>query len=224
MASSLVQVEKVSLRERVAHALREAILAGEMEAGTVYSAPSLGSRFGVSATPVREAMLDLVREELVEIVPNKGFRVTVMDDLDLDQITELRMLVEPSICAKATPLVPEEDFPELRALAGRTVDAALAGDLLGYGETDRTFHVRLVSYAGNRRITELIADLRTRTRIYGLAALQERGELVESAREHLTIVDALTGRDPAAVMGLLRRHIGRTRGLRSVPRGADSPH
>src|SRR5439155_3131698 len=95
--TGIVQLEKVSIRERVGRALRAAIVSGEMEPGTVYSAPSLGARFGVSATPVREAMIDLVREGLVEIVPNKGFRVTAIDEADLDQITELRLLIEPPV-------------------------------------------------------------------------------------------------------------------------------
>src|ERR1043166_8203181 len=65
-----------SYRERVAAALRAALIAGGLRPGEVYSAPDLAPRFGVSATPVREAMLELVKEGLVGTVPNKGFRVT----------------------------------------------------------------------------------------------------------------------------------------------------
>ena len=63
---ALAHLEKVSHRDRVGAALRAAIVSGAMEPGVVYSAPSLGARFGVSATPVREAMIDLTREGLVE--------------------------------------------------------------------------------------------------------------------------------------------------------------
>ncbi|MGN6600433.1 MAG: GntR family transcriptional regulator, partial [Actinomycetes bacterium] len=83
-----------SLRERAADALRAALVAGEMRPGVTYSAPSLAAQFGVSATPVREAMLGLAKEGLVEAVRNKGFRVTELSDRDLDEITELRSLVE----------------------------------------------------------------------------------------------------------------------------------
>ena len=86
--TNLRQIEQISLREQVAGALRAAIVSGELEPGDVYSAPALGAKFGVSATPVREAMLDLVRENLVTTVPNKGYRVTTMDEADLDDITE----------------------------------------------------------------------------------------------------------------------------------------
>ena len=71
---------RISYRERVVDALRAALIAGELRPGEVYSAPALAGRFGVSATPVREAMLDLVREGLVDTVPNKGFRVTAVSN------------------------------------------------------------------------------------------------------------------------------------------------
>src|SRR5690242_15258839 len=83
-----------SLREKVTRALEAALVAGEMKPGVIYSAPALAERFGVSATPVREAMLDLVREGMVEPVRNKGFRVTALSDRDLDELTELRTLIE----------------------------------------------------------------------------------------------------------------------------------
>ena len=83
-----------SLREEITELLRAAVMAGELEPGVTYSAPSLAEQFGVSATPVREAMLDLEKEGLVEIVRNKGFRVTSPSPEELDDVTELRALVE----------------------------------------------------------------------------------------------------------------------------------
>ncbi|MDA3625285.1 GntR family transcriptional regulator [Saccharopolyspora oryzae] len=217
MAPSLVQMEKVSLRDRVGRALRAAIISGEMEPGVVYSAPSLGARFGVSATPVREAMLDLVREDLVEIVPNKGFRVTEVSEADLDQITEIRLLIEPPAVRKITPVIPEADFAELRELAQNIVTGAEAGDLVDYTEADRVFHLRLLSYADNPRLTNLVSDLRARTRLFGLAALRERGELVGVAREHHDIVDAIESRDQDAVESAMRDHISQVRGRWASP-------
>jgi DNA-binding GntR family transcriptional regulator len=215
--TGIVLLEKVSIRERVARALRAAIVSGEMEPGVVYSAPSLGARFGVSATPVREAMIDLVREGLVEIVPNKGFRVTAVDESDLDQITELRLLIEPPVVRKVTPDIPKKDLTELRRLAQAIVDRAAEGDLVEYTEADRIFHLRLLSYAHNDRMTNLVSDLRAHTRLYGLADLLERGELTGVAREHLAIVDAIQRCDPEAVEQLMHAHISQTRGRWAKP-------
>ncbi|MFT3661686.1 MAG: GntR family transcriptional regulator [Gordonia sp. (in: high G+C Gram-positive bacteria)] len=215
--TNLRQFDKTSLREQVTRALRAAIVAGELEPGEVYSAPVLGERFGVSATPVREAMLDLVRENLVTTVPNKGYRVTEMDEAELDDITEVRMLIEPPLTAKATALIPAGDLPELRELAQAIVDEAAAGDLVAYTEADRAFHLRILGYTGNGRAAAIVSDLRANTRLYGLANLSEAGLLVESAREHHALVDALQARDADRVETLMRAHISQTRGRWAMP-------
>ncbi|WP_406229459.1 GntR family transcriptional regulator [Nocardia sp. NBC_01009] len=211
-------VEKVSIRERIGRALRAAIVSGEMEPGVVYSAPALGARFGVSATPVREAMLDLVKEGLVDVVPNKGFRVTEIGESDLDEITELRLLIEPPVVRQVTRHIPAEDLPVLHELAQVIVDCANEGNLVEYTEADRVFHLRLLSYADNTRMTNLVSDLRAHTRLFGLSSLLERGELVDSAREHLDIVDTIERRDSRAVERLMRNHIRQTRGRWAKPR------
>src|SRR5205807_8566867 len=107
-----------SLREQVSHALRAALIAGELRPGVVYSAPVLAAGFGVSATPVREAMLDLAKEGLVEVVRNKGFRVTELSDRDLDELTELRMLIEVPTTARLAGRLDGAALAELRELAG----------------------------------------------------------------------------------------------------------
>jgi DNA-binding GntR family transcriptional regulator len=212
VTSSLAPVERLSLRERVSQAMRAAIISGEMAAGQVYSAPSLGARFGVSATPVREAMLDLARENLVEVVPNKGFRVTEISEQDLDDITALRLLIEPPVVRDVTPVIPDADLDELRELARAIVDWAGQGDLVAYTAADQVFHLRLLSYARNPRITDLVADLRAHTRLLGLGGLLRRGELTGVAAEHYAIVDTIESRDAGAVERLMREHIGQVRG------------
>lgn len=208
---------RVSLRDQVSHALRAAIISGELEPGEVYSAPALGAKFGVSATPVREAMLDLVREQLVTTVPNKGYRVTTMDEGDLDHITELRMLIEPPLAARVAGEIPEEDLPVLREMAEAIVEGALAGDLVAYTDADRAFHLALLEYARNPRVSALISDLRAHTRLYGLGAMLERGELEDSAREHHQILDAIEANDPAKAEELMRAHISQVRGAWAHP-------
>ena len=71
-----------------------ALVAGQMRPGVLYSAPMLAGQFGCLATPIREAMLDLVKEGLVVAVRNKGFRVTELSNTELDEISDLRTLIE----------------------------------------------------------------------------------------------------------------------------------
>ncbi|MFJ8938788.1 GntR family transcriptional regulator [Streptomyces sp. NPDC102365] len=205
--------KKPSYRERVGDALRAALIAGELRPGEVYSAPALAARFGVSATPVREALLDLAKEGLVDTVPNKGFRVTAVSEKQLDEYTHIRSLIEiPTTVGLAASAAPA-DLAALRPVAQEIVTAAAAGDLIAYVEADIRFHLGLLALAGNEHLVEVVGDLRKRSRLYGLHALVEAGRLEASAEEHLEILDALTARDEAAVRAVMTRHLGHVRGL-----------
>ncbi|MGW2772345.1 GntR family transcriptional regulator [Streptomyces olivaceoviridis] len=202
-----------SYRERVADALRAALIAGELRPGEVYSAPSLAARFGVSATPVREAMLDLAKEGLVDTVPNKGFRVTAVSDRQLDEYTHVRALIEIPTVVDLARTADRVSLEALRPAAREIVTAAVAGDLIAYVEADTRFHLGLLALAGNAHLVEVVADLRKRSRLYGLTALVEAGRLLASAEEHLELLDALLERDEKAVHAIMARHLGHVRSL-----------
>jgi DNA-binding GntR family transcriptional regulator len=211
-APSVGRVRKpASLREAVIQSLRAAIISGEMAPGQVYSAPTLAVRLGVSPTPVREAMVELSREGLVETMPNKGFRVTSVTETELDEIAELRRLVEGETVRRVAPLIPEDAVPELRRLAQDIVDRAEGGDLIAYTEADQLFHQTILEYGGNRRLITLVSDLRAHTRLYGLAEMAQEGTLATSAAEHLALVDLIAARDGDGAGELMNRHIGRSR-------------
>ena len=202
-----------SLRESVTESLRTAIIAGSLEEGTLYSAPALGAAFGVSATPVREAMMDLAREGLVETVKNKGFRVTRMSDRELDEITQIRLLLEPPVVADIAGNIPPEGITSLRALADAIVAAAREGDLAAYLAADRDFHAEVLRYTGNAQLVDLATSLRMKTRMYGLKSLSESNRLADSAQEHHELLDLLDAGNSEAALALMRRHISHARGL-----------
>jgi len=212
---NLISVQE-RLRDQVAHALRAALISGELRPGVVYSAPTLAADFGVSATPVREAMLDLAREGLVEAVRNKGFRVTELSDRDLDEFTEIRALIEIPTVGQVARTATAEQLESLRPQARAIVAAARKHDLIGYLEADRQFHLDLLSLAGNARLVETVGDLRKRSRLYGLNRLDQQGELVTSAEEHLELLDVLLTGDAEAAQECMTRHLGHVRHLWAV--------
>ncbi|MFD5326014.1 GntR family transcriptional regulator [Streptomyces sp. NPDC127092] len=209
---SLIKAQE-RLRDQVGHALRAALIAGELRPGSVYSAPGLAAELGVSATPVREAMLDLAREGLVEPVRNKGFRITEVSERELDQCTELRMLIEVPTVGRVTELAGREQLEELRPLAEDIVVKAREHNLIGYLEADRLFHLTLLGLAGNDRLVETVGDLRKRSRLYGLTGLDEAGKLVSSAEEHLELLDLMISGDRQAAEACMLRHLGHVRSL-----------
>lgn len=200
-----------NLREQVAHALRAALITGEMRPGVVYSAPTLAAQFGVSPTPVREAMLDLAKEGLVEPVRNKGFRVVALSERDLDEINQIRVLIEVPTIAGLAGKVPPEAAERLRGLAGEIVDAAARGETLAYIDADRRFHLELLSVAGNAHLVEVVRELRDRARIYAVPELAVEGRLGPSAHEHVELLDHLVAGRAAEAEDLMRRHLGHVR-------------
>ncbi len=175
-SASFNRVATASFREKVASELRAAVIAGRMVPGTFYSAPALAQDFGVSATPVREAMVDLCSEGLVEAVRNKGYRVTEVSDKDLDSITDLRLMIEPLASHRAVAATIGQHIARLRELADRIVDGAGRGDLIQYVDADRDFHLTLLALSGNSRIVKTAAELRAQTRLYGLSWLAQSGK------------------------------------------------
>jgi DNA-binding GntR family transcriptional regulator len=205
--------ERTSLRERVAESLRAALVSGRMVPGTTYSIPALAEQFGVSATPVREAMLDLVNEGIMSAVPNKGFRVVELSDAELDQITELRRLLEVPTVGDLAGAIDRAALRRLRALADAVSDAARRGDVVGYVEADRELHLALLAEAGNPRLVEMVGRLRDQSRLYGLEQLAADGVLVDSAAEHMRLIDALESGDRRAAERVMAHHLDHVRGI-----------
>ncbi len=204
---------RTSLREQVSDALRAALVSGTLRPGVVYSAPGLAERFGVSATPVREAMLDLAQAGLVEAVPNKGFRVTELTERELDEYTAIRAMLEPPTVASVASSAPRERVEALRPLAERIVAAAVARDVLAYVEADNEFHLGLLGLAGNGHLVDVVRDLRYRSRLYGVPGLAARDELEPSARQHLALLDAVLTGDVENAAALTRDHLDNVRGI-----------
>ncbi|MEV4125339.1 GntR family transcriptional regulator [Nocardia sp. NPDC049707] len=205
---------RTTLRGQVSEALRSALITGEMKPGVVYPAPLLAAQLGVSATPVREAMLELVREGLVEVVRNTGFRVTEMSDAELDDLVELRLLIEVPIMGAVAEFCEGDTarrVAELRPLARQLVEAAEAVDLRGYTQLDTEFHIRFLALHGNPKIVEEVRGLRSRSRLYGLESLAAEGNLVATTVEHEQMIDLALARDRAGMADLVRTHIGHVR-------------
>jgi DNA-binding GntR family transcriptional regulator len=198
---------RTSLRETIAERLRGAIITGEMRPGQVYSAAALALELGVSATPVREAMLTLAQEGMVEVARNKGFRVIELTDADLDQITYIRRLIEVPAVAEIAAGPRHAEAAELRPEAEAIARAAEASDLNEYLRADREFHLGLLELSGN----EILGDLRSRARLYGLRSLTESGTLSASAAEHGQILDLVIQGDDEGARALMDRHIGHIR-------------
>ncbi|MFC7488884.1 GntR family transcriptional regulator [Knoellia sp. CPCC 206453] len=208
--------EQSSMRAQVGDALRALLVSGRMRPGSVYSAPKLAAQFGVSATPVREAMLDLVSEGMVEVVRNKGFRVTELSDAELDAMAELRLLIEVpamGMVAEACEGDLVGEVEALRPLADEIRSAAAEGDLVRYIEADTEFHLRFLALHGNDHIVQVVRYLRSRSRLYGLEQLSGTGLMITLCEEHQEMVQAALDRDGDRMRDVVATHIGHVRSV-----------
>ncbi|MFI8347302.1 GntR family transcriptional regulator [Streptomyces sp. NPDC085596] len=201
-------VQRASVRGQILDALRSALTTGELCPGEVYSAPVLGDRFGVSATPVREAMQQLALEGAVEVVPNRGFRVVRRGARELAELAEVRALLEVPVLLRLARTVPAARFAELRPLAEDTARAAASGCPARYAEADRAFHRALLALAGNEQLLRIAEDLHRRAQwpLVGTPPRQHRAVLLRDAAQHTALLDALASGELDVVAGLVAEH------------------
>ena len=209
--SSIHKVEKAaSLRDQIGKSLSAAIVSGELAPGTMVSVPALATDFGVSATPVREAVLDLDQRGFVTSVPNKGFRVTEVSKRDLQELIEVRTMLEAPVMAALAGTIPSEEMPKWRQLADRISEYADAGNLTAFLEVDRDFHLGLLALHGNARLVALVTELRSQTRMVGMAKMTNTPELSKSGREHHEMLDLIergAGEELEILMGNHFAHV-----------------
>src|ERR1700737_3891643 len=149
-------LNRASLRDQARRVIRASIVTGRLAAGEIYTVSQLTQELRVSITPGREALMDLASEDLVEIIPNRGFRIPRLAEKDLDEIIELRTLLEvPTVQALVGTIRPEQ-ATALRKLAGDGVKCAAAGDFAEYLDLDREFHLQLLAVGGNSRLVALV--------------------------------------------------------------------
>ena len=203
-----------SLRSQVADAVRAALVAGTMPPGEVYSAPQLADRFGVSVTPVREALLELVRDGLLVAVRNRGFRVAEQSAAELDATSEVRLLLEPAAAERAASQPPERRAAAaagLRDAARLVAEAAAASDVVAHVRADRAFHAALLELAGNPVLTETVLRLRDRSRLYGSGDGALRSTLEQAAAEHYLILERVATGDGDGARAVTAEHVRHVR-------------
>lgn len=219
--SGIRKVEKpMSLRGRIRESLSDAIISGELAPGSMVTVPALAAEFEVSATPVREAMLDLEQRGFVTSVANKGFRVTQVSEKDLFDIVELRQLLESPIVAGLAGTIPRDAMPKWRQQADLIIKHAESGNLAGFLEADREFHLGLLELHGNDRLVPLVKELRLQTRMIRLAKMTNSPELQKSGHEHHEILDLIERGDKDALLTLMKIHLAHVLAWWGQPAGS----
>ena len=179
-----------NLREKVVHQLRIEIVSGEMAPGTVCSVPSLARTLGISTTPIREALLQLTSDGLLQPMRNRGFRVVDPSLDELRDIFEVRMQLEVSALRKLVRM-GARDLSELGAHADAIAESVETADVPRYLAADRAFHAELLALAGNEVLADIVLRLRDRMRLYGIRSPHGLARQKSSVPEHYRIIEII---------------------------------
>ncbi len=201
-----------ALYEEVAELLRQRIFRRELQPGSWIDELKIAEEYGISRTPLREALKVLAAEGLVTMKVRRGAYVTEVSEKDLANVYHLLGLLEADAAAVVARTASAEQLAELRVLHAEL--AAATGDRDHFFELNERFHLRLLEIADNRWRDQMVADLRKVMKLNRHNSLFKSGRMQESLAEHQRILDALLARDADAAQARMREHF--TNGLEAA--------
>jgi len=203
---------QVSLAEHVYESFKRDIISGVYKPGEALSENILGKRYATSRTPVREAAVRLERENLVRIVPKKGYFVKLISVSELNELYEYRALIECGAAELAAAKNHDADLlQELASAAAVKYEVGNRASYARFIEADTAFHVGIARLAGNQLLIDAVADLRAHMERILYAAINVGDYSEVLTREHAAICDAIKKRDRDAARTLMLGHVMKSR-------------
>lgn len=199
--------EYLPLRDVVFQTLRKAILKGELKPGERLMEVQLANRLGVSRTPIREAIRKLELEGLVTMIPRKGAEVAEITEKNLRDVLEVRRALEELAVKIACDKITEEGLQRLEVASKKFQDVMYCDDLTLIAETDVEFHEIIYEATGNKRLIQILNNLREQMYRYRVEYLKDYNRHGILADEHEEIVDALCGREKERACRAIVSHI-----------------
>jgi DNA-binding GntR family transcriptional regulator len=197
-----------ALYEEVAESLRQRIFSRELAPGSWIDELKIAEAYGISRTPLREALKVLAAEGLVTMKVRRGAYVTEVSDQDLAEVYHLLSLLESDAASVVATRASPTELAELQALHQELEAAAAPGrqDRVQFFRINEQFHMRLLDIASNKWSRQMVADLRKVMKLNRHNSLLKAGRIDESLAEHRLVMAALEQRDPAAAMARMQEH------------------
>ena len=204
-SSDRLQLPSTALYEQVAERLRARIMAHTMAPGSWIDEQALAAEYGISRTPLREAIKVLAAEGLVTMKLRRGAYVTEVSERDLAEVFHLLSLLECDAVAVVAEQATDAQLADLAVLHEQLERAIRDADAF-FAENER-FHTRLLEIADNRWRNQMVADLRQVMKLNRHHSLLKEGRLEASLQEHREIMAALQSRDAKKAQKLMRLHM-----------------
>ncbi len=204
---SPARIAQTALYQEVAERLRQRIFSHELPPGTWIDEQALAVDYGISRTPLREALKVLASEGLVTLKPRRGCYVTEISERDLDEIFPLMAMLEGRCACEATQKARADDVARLDAIHAQLEKNAAAGNKEGFFEANQEFHRAVQELADNRWLLQVIQDLRKVLKLTRLHSLSLEGRLQQSLDEHRAIMAAFKAHDPQRAERAMHDHL-----------------
>lgn len=199
--------EYLPLRDVVFNTLRKAILKGELKPGERLMEIALAEKLGVSRTPVREAMRKLENEGLVVMAPRRGAQVANITEKDLNDVLEVRIALENLSIENACKRMNEEQLADLKKAAENFNKTMADGNLVKLAEADVAFHEVIYRASDNKRLVQVLNNLREQIYRYRVEYLKEEETRNLLVHEHVELYEAIRNRDVKKAQEISYRHI-----------------
>ena len=203
-ANSAAPLGHRALYVDVAERLRTQIFERSLEPGAWIDEQKLTLEFGISRTPLREALKVLATEGLVTMKPRRGAYVTEVSREDVTQVYRLLAVLESDAVADVARHASDEQLAQLQALHDQLERQVRQRD--AFFATNEHFHMALLDIAGNRWRTQIVADLRKVMKLNRHHSLFKQGRLADSLGEHRLLMEAIKRRNAARATALMRAH------------------
>lgn len=200
-------IARRSLHDEVADQLRSMIIGGELVPGVKVPEALLCERFGVSRTPMREALKVLASENLVQLLPSKGAIVTRLTRLEIDELFPIMGALEGLAGELACRNLKLKDLANIKRLHQEMIVCYENDDWTGYAKHNRAIHEQIFETAGNASLTQIFDQLMLRIRSVRFTAKSSPEGWMEAIKDHEEIIRALEGRDGAALSRTLKQHL-----------------
>ena len=203
-----VSLSHRALYEEVAELLRQRIFTRELESGSWIDELKLAEEYGISRTPLREALKVLAAEGLVTMKVRRGAYVTEVSERDLTDVYHLLSLLESDAAGVVAARATSDELASLQALHAELEAAAAPGnvDREQFFAINERFHMRLLEIADNRWRDQMVADLRKVMKLNRHNSLLKSGRIEESLAEHRALMQALTARQPSVAVHRMQEH------------------
>lgn len=195
------------LSQKVYRILKTGIVKKYLKPGTKLLEVKIAKQMGVSRTPVREAIRELAAEGFVKMIPNQGVIVSIASIEDIQEVLQIRSVLEGLAARLATKVINGEEIKELEKYIEQMEYYANKDNALAFSKMDVEFHELILNICGNNRLIQIRKNLSDQAHRYRIRSLSIPGRLKHSLKEHQEILEALKRKDSEQADKLSQKHI-----------------